>query len=31
MKHPVRRWLIGIAAVLLLGTGVLVWVASTSQ
>jgi len=29
MKHPVRRWLIGIAAVLLLGTGALVWVAST--
>ncbi|MBT2335767.1 hypothetical protein J7E49_17865 [Variovorax paradoxus] len=29
MKHPVRRWLIGIAAVLLLGVGALVWVAST--
>lgn len=29
MKRPVRRWLIGIAAVLLLGTGALVWVAST--
>ncbi|HWT20278.1 MAG TPA: hypothetical protein VN280_15290, partial [Variovorax sp.] len=29
MKHPVRRWLIGIAAVLLLGIGALVWVAST--
>ncbi|BEP64216.1 hypothetical protein GmRootV213_47700 [Variovorax sp. V213] len=29
MKHPVRRWLIGIAAVLLLGTGALVWLAST--
>ncbi len=26
MKHPVRRWLLGIAAVLLLGTGVLVLV-----
>lgn len=26
MKHPVRRWLIGIAAVLLLGIGVLVLV-----
>lgn len=26
MKHPVRRWLIGIAAVLLLGAGVLVLV-----
>ena len=29
MKHPLRRWLIGIAAVLLLGIGALVWVAST--
>ncbi|SDJ38071.1 AsmA-like C-terminal region-containing protein [Variovorax sp. OV700] len=29
MEHPVRRWLIGIAAVLLLGTGALVWLAST--
>jgi uncharacterized protein involved in outer membrane biogenesis len=29
MKHPARRWLIGIAAALLLGAGVLVWVAST--
>lgn len=29
MKRPLRRWLIGIAAVLLLGTGALVWVAST--
>jgi hypothetical protein len=29
MKLPLRRWLIGIAAVLLLGTGALVWVAST--
>jgi len=29
MKHPVRRWLIGLAAVLLLGIGALVWVAST--
>ncbi|CAN7151273.1 hypothetical protein [Variovorax paradoxus] len=29
MKRPLRRWLIGIAAVLLLGTGALLWVAST--
>ncbi|WPH20625.1 AsmA family protein [Variovorax paradoxus] len=29
MKRPVRRWLIGIAAVLLFGIGALVWVAST--
>jgi len=29
MKRPVRRWLFGIAAVLLLGIGALVWVAST--
>jgi hypothetical protein len=29
MKHPLRRWLAGIAAVLLLGAGVLVWVVST--
>lgn len=29
MKRPVRRWLIGIAAVLLLGIGAVVWVAST--
>ncbi|WP_426390983.1 hypothetical protein [Variovorax sp. R-27] len=28
MKHPVRRWLIGIAVALLLGVGVLVWVVS---
>ncbi|AGU47200.1 hypothetical protein VAPA_1c00690 [Variovorax paradoxus B4] len=28
MKHPVRRWLIGIAAVLLFGIGALVWVVS---
>lgn len=28
MKHPVRRWLIGIAVALLLGAGVLVWVVS---
>ena len=29
MKHSVRRWLIGIAAVLLLGIGALVWVVSS--
>jgi len=29
MKHPVRRWLIGLAAVLLLGAGALVWVAAS--
>ncbi|MGJ7604960.1 hypothetical protein ACSFA7_11485 [Variovorax sp. LT1R20] len=29
MKHPVRRWLIGIAAVLLLGIGALVWFVSS--
>jgi uncharacterized protein involved in outer membrane biogenesis len=28
MKHPVRRWLIGIAVALLLGVGALVWVVS---
>ncbi len=28
MKHPVRRWLIGIAVALLLGAGALVWVVS---
>ncbi|MCR6478861.1 hypothetical protein NU688_22070 [Variovorax sp. ZS18.2.2] len=28
MKHPLRRWLIGIAAVLLLGIGALVWFVS---
>jgi len=28
MKHPVRRWLLGIAAALLLGVGALVWVVS---
>ncbi|MDQ0081753.1 uncharacterized protein involved in outer membrane biogenesis [Variovorax boronicumulans] len=28
MKHPIRRWLIGIAVALLLGVGVLVWVVS---
>ncbi|MBJ2156073.1 hypothetical protein [Variovorax sp. IB41] len=29
MKHPLRRWLIGIAAVLLLGIGALVWFVSS--
>ena len=29
MKHPLRRWLLGIAAALLLGAGALVWVVST--
>ncbi|HEX7867587.1 MAG TPA: hypothetical protein VF555_21695, partial [Variovorax sp.] len=29
MKLPVRRWLIGIAAALLLGIGALVWVVAT--
>ena len=29
MKHPLRTWLAGIAAVLLLGAGALVWVVST--
>ena len=28
MKHPARRWLLGIAATLLLGVGALVWVVS---
>lgn len=28
MKHPVRSWLLGIAVVLLLGVGALVWVVS---
>jgi len=28
MKHPVRRWLVGIAVALLLGVGALVWVVS---
>ncbi|WP_432728721.1 hypothetical protein [Variovorax sp. W6] len=28
MKHPLRRWLLGIAAVLVLGVGALVWVVS---
>lgn len=28
MKHPLRTWLVGIAAVLLLGAGALVWVVS---
>jgi hypothetical protein len=29
MKHPLRRWLLGIAAVLLLGIGALVWFVSS--
>lgn len=29
MKHPLRRWLIGIAAVLLIGIGALVWFVSS--
>ena len=29
MKLPLRRWLLGIAAALLLGAGALVWVVST--
>jgi len=29
MKHPLRRWLAGIAVVLLIGAGALVWVVST--
>jgi uncharacterized protein involved in outer membrane biogenesis len=29
MKHPLRRWLLGTAAVLLLGIGALVWFVST--
>lgn len=29
MKHPLRRWLIGIATVLLLGIGALVWFVSS--
>lgn len=28
MKHPLRRWLLGIAAALVLGVGALVWVVS---